>query len=157
VTEGLVASELDGIRRALARVERLVPPGNGRAPLSDPGELSGFLEEDYRDWVADIRSAESLLGENTDVRRSLTGVREDIDRLRRRYRRDKVPPRYELVYNQITRPLQLAAEELKRQIARETGEYAVGIERLDAVPERYRKQVAEYFKALAEIEIPGDR
>ena len=157
VTRGLVAGEVDGMRRALEQVEGLVSGGEGDAPLSDPGELSQFLEGDYRDWVEDIRSAESMLDEGSDIRRGLTGVREDIDRLRRRYRRDRVPPRYDLVYDQVTRPLQLAAEQLRQEIARETGEYAVGIERLDAVPERYRKQVAEYFKALSEIVVKGDR
>ncbi len=156
VTEGVVAGELEGLRRALAQVEGLVPSGEGR-PLADPAGLSRFLEGDYRGWVEDIRSAEALLGENSDIRRNLTSIREDINSLRRRYRRDKIPPRFELVYDQVTRPLQLAAEELRRKIAQETGEYTVGIERLDAVPERYRKQVADYFKALSEIDISGDR
>ena len=156
VRDGLVASETDGMRRALAQVEGLVSDGSGD-PLADPGELSDFLEEDYRGWVDDLRTAESMLDENSDVRRDLTGVRENIDRLRRRYRRDKIPPRYDLIFDQVTKPLRLAAEVLRQDIAREMGEYAVGIERLEAVPERYRKDVAEYFKALSEIDVKGDR
>jgi len=156
VTDALVANELDGMRQALEQVKQLVPDEAGAPSLSTPDGLSGFLEGDYRNWVEGIRAAESLLSDG-DVRRELSGVREDIDRVRRRFRRDKVPPRFDLVYDRITRPLQQAAKSLEQEIARESGEYAVGIERFDTVPERYREQVADYFKALSEIDVTEDR
>lgn len=150
VAESLVANDREGMRRALDRLESLAPAGTD--PLADSGTLDDFLNGDYREWSDEIRSTESLLREGSDIRRRLGGVREDIDGIRRRYRRDGTRPRFDLVYDQVVKPLQLAAEDLRDQLAREAGEFTVGIERLEAVPERYRKQVADYFRSLSESE-----
>ena len=90
--------------------------------------------------------------EENRTRKKLSGIREDIDALRRRYRRDAAAPQYDLVFDQATKPLTLAAEELKREIKRKLSEYEFVPADEGDVPEQYKGHVADYFRALSELE-----
>ncbi len=154
VSGHLVKDDLEGMEKALEQLQTLME-GEGETegdwgPQS-PDELRRFAEGGYRDWVEAIRNAEALLPDENETGRRLAGIREDIDALRRRYGREKAPPQYELVFDRATKPLTLAAEELRREIKRLRSEYEFAPANDGEVPAQYRDHVAEYFKALSEL------
>jgi hypothetical protein len=60
-----------------------------------------------------------------------------------------------LVFDEVIKPLKLVAEELDRSVRARRDAYGFAAENADAVPEAYRDHVAEYFKALAEMDGVG--
>ena len=98
-----------------------------------------------------LREAESLLPDDLGVRQKMTGIREDLAGIGRDYYRDSAPPQYDLVFDRAIKPLTLVAEELSELIRERKNEYGFSAGKADEIPEQYRSQVAEYFKALAEM------
>jgi hypothetical protein len=117
-----------------------------------PQDMERFIDSDYRRWIEAIRDAEALLPDDNVNRRPLTRVREDIERMRRDYRRHSVPPQFDTYLDRIVRPLTETAAQLDIQIRAmlENQEFVLAQE--DEVPVQYQKLVAYYFKALSEAE-----
>ena len=114
-------------------------------------DLRRFGENGFRDWMNRLREAESLLPDDMSVRQRLTGIREDLAGIGRDFYREGSTPQYDLVFDRAIKPLTLAAEELSELIRERKNEYGFSAGKADEVPEQYRSQVAEYFKALAEF------
>ena len=123
----------------------------GWGPQS-PEDLRRFAEGGFRDWMDRLREAESLLPDDLGVRQRLIGIREDLAGVGRGYHREGAVPQYDLVFDRAIKPLTLAAEELSELIREQKNEYGFGASKADEVPEQYRARVAEYFKALAEMD-----
>lgn len=111
-----------------------------------------FIEEDYSDWTDSIRSAESLIPDNDDLRQQLARVRSELDEMRRDYRRQSLPPKYDLYIEAVARPLQATADQIQtkiQELLKEKELLAVGD---DDVPADFEESVASYFKALSDSE-----
>ena len=125
--------------------------GGGTGPLSD-ADMRRFIEEDYSDWTDSIRSAESLIPDNDDLRQQLARVRSELDEMRRDYRRQSLPPKYDLYIEAVARPLQATADQIQtkiQELLKEKELLAVGD---DDVPADFEESVASYFKALSDSE-----
>lgn len=123
------------------------------APRSDE-EMRRFLERDSRDWTDRIRDAEALLPDENGARRRLEGAREALVTMRRHgaglTSRPDDKSRFDLFKEMVGVPLALAAEDLERQIRKREDTEKLILTDEDAVPEQYRKRVADYYEALSE-------
>jgi len=110
------------------------------------------MDSGYRRWIESIRNAESLLPDENANRPRLTGIREDIERMRRDYRRHTVPPQFDMFLDRIVRPLTETASQIDLQIKAMLEDQEFVLAQEDEVPNQYQKLVADYFKALSEAE-----
>jgi len=153
-------SQTDGVRRGQVR-----PSRDGRAGINRPDGRAGggggewapqdmerFIDSDYRRWIESIRNAESLLPDGNANRPRLTGIREDIERMRRDYRRHTVPPQFDMFLDRIAWPLAETAAQIDVQIKAMLEDREFALAREDEVPAQYQKLVADYFRALSEAE-----
>lgn len=124
---------------------------NSLRPWS-PDVLRNFADQDYRDWLERIRDARALLPENSELRQELQRIEERIEEIRGTWRRRELAPRFELVLDDILKPLGETAASLDRTIQKELNAREFVLADEGAVPPRYRKQVADYFKALSDAE-----
>ena len=168
---GRGAADAEGQDMGDAQAQRNGAGGDGRAQRNgagdggrfgwgpqNPEDLRRFAEGGFRDWMDRLREAESLLPDGLEVRQRLTGIRENLAGIGRGYHREGTVPQYDLVFDRAIKPLTLAAEELSELIREQKNEYGFGAGKADEVPEQYRVRVAEYFKALAEMDgETGDR
>lgn len=109
------------------------------------------MESDYRRWLEGLRNAEGLLEGTPRYERRVARLREELERMRRDYRDGGVPPQYEHFLEKVADPLVETADAIESSIrsAEEENEFAVA---QDDVPAQYEKRVADYFKALSELE-----
>lgn len=114
--------------------------------------MRDFLEEDYREWMDRLRNAETLLPEDSPFREQISDVMENIDQMRRRYKREWLTPQYDLFLEQAGEPLVQTASELALTIEKILKEQEYAILDEGAVPAEYTDRVAEYFQRLAERE-----
>jgi hypothetical protein len=114
--------------------------------------MERFVDSDYRRWIEAIRDAEALLPDDNVNLRPLTRIREDIESMRRDYRRHSVPPQFDTYLDQIVRPLEETAARLDIQIRAMLEDHEFVLVQEDEVPVQYQKLVADYFKALSEAE-----
>jgi hypothetical protein len=117
-----------------------------------PNDLREFADEDYREWLENVRNARALLPENSELRQELQRIEEQIEEVRSTWRRRELAPRFDLVLDNILKPLEETADSLARQIQKELEAREFILADDGDIPPRYRKQVAEYFKALSEAE-----
>jgi len=123
----------------------------GWGPRSE-ADLREFVEQDYREWQERLRNAESLLPEDSPLRDRIAEIQENIDLMRRSFKRDHLTPKYDLFLEKAGTPLIETAEDLRLEIDKilKDQEYALLDE--GEIPSQYTEHVAEYFKALSESE-----
>ena len=165
VAAHLVEDDLDAREKALEQLRGIMENGDARnaeTPPADsaavygwgprtPDALRRFAEGGYRDWMEALRSAESLLPEDSGARTGLAGIRGEIGGLVRRYEREGRLPRYDLIFDTAVKPLTLAAAELEGEIRRLRGDQDQPAAYRDEIPARYREHVAEYFEKLSRL------
>jgi len=150
VAGDLVRDDLEAMERALQRVQGLANEAEG-APQDAEG-MRDFAEREFREWMDEVREAQALLPEGDGVGQQLGRIRDGLAGIGRDYQRAAKVPQYDLVFSEVIKPLQLAAEELERSVRARRDAYGFAAENADAVPEAYRSHVADYFKALSEME-----
>ncbi|MFP6585039.1 MAG: hypothetical protein VCD00_21085 [Candidatus Hydrogenedentota bacterium] len=114
--------------------------------------MRNFAQDQYRNWIQELRDAESLLPEKSPVRGQITRIREDIEAIRREWKNRKRPPQFDLFLKVAARPLEQAADQLQNEIEKELGEKEFVMVDDGDIPERYQGHVAQYFKGLSEAE-----
>ncbi len=114
--------------------------------------MRDFAERGYQDWLEELRDAEALLPEGTPLRTEVTRLRERVEMIRREWRARALAPQFDLFLEFTARPLAETAEELQREIEERLSEDEFRLVDEGDIPERYREQVAEYFKRLADAE-----
>lgn len=114
--------------------------------------MRNFAQDQYRNWIQELRDAESLLPEESPVRDQITRIREDIEAIRQDWKNRKRPPQFELFLKVAARPLEQAADQLQNEIEKELGEKEFVMVDDGDIPERYQGHVAQYFKGLSEAE-----
>lgn len=123
----------------------------GVGPWSEDS-MREFMEEDYKEWMDRLRNAESLLPEESPFREDISRMMENIDRMRRQYKREWLTPQFDLFLEQAGEPLVQTASELAQVIEKILKEQEYAILDEGAVPAEYTERVAEYFRNLAERE-----
>ena len=108
------------------------------------GPLTG---DDFRQWADRLREVEEMLTER-DLRNEASRVRDRAQAIRAEFKRHGKEPQWDLVEQQITKPLTELYEHLSDRLARlESDEAMVPIDR-DPVPSRFTELVREYFENL---------
>lgn len=135
---------------------------NGQPQSGRPGATDGafnrdramrdFAQNGYQDWLEELRNAEALLPKGTPIRTQVTRLRERVERMREDWRARALAPQFDLFLEFAARPLADTAEDLQREIQKRLGEQEFLLTDEGDIPERYRDQVAEYFKRLSEAE-----
>ncbi len=111
---------------------------------STRGPLAGG---DYRDWSDRLRDVEEMLTER-DLREDVARVRDRARAVRTEFTRHGREPQWDLVQQQIMRPLMELQERLRDKLAQlQSDEALVPIDR-DPVPDRFADVVRSYFENL---------
>lgn len=150
VAGDLVGDDLEAMERALQRLQGLANEAEN-AP-QDGDAMRDFASGGFREWMDEVREAQALLPDGDGVDQQLGRIRDGLAGIGRDYQRAAKVPQYDLVFDEVIKPLKLAAEELDRSVKARRDDYGFATENADAVPESYRGYVAEYFKALSEME-----
>jgi hypothetical protein len=153
VAGDLVRDDLDAMERALQRVRGLANEAEGTP--QDAEGMQDFAARGFREWMDEVREAQALLPEGDGAGQQLGRIRDGLAGIGRDYQRAAKVPQYDLVFDEVIKPLKLVAEELDRSVRARRDAYGFAAENADAVPEAYRDHVAEYFKALAEMDGVG--
>ncbi len=141
-------NELESRQQALEELRDL------RASLpksGSPAEMKDFAAEGYRNALENLRNAEGLLGESRH-KAGMGDLRREIERIRRNFKQDGQPPKFDMVKQLVAAPLDQTIAALAREVEALSQKRQFVLTDDSGVPERYRKQVAEYFKVLTETE-----
>ncbi len=110
------------------------------------GPLTG---DDYRQWSDRLRDVEEMLPEER-LRNDAAVVRDRARAMRAEFTRHGAEPQWNLVREQITRPLAELRQRVGEKLAQlESDEALVPIDR-DPVPSRYAEAVRRYFENLGD-------
>lgn len=112
----------------------------------DPVDL---FSEDYRDWIDQLRSAQTVLGDGDAVSKELDRIALEMERLRRESRRTGHPPRFDLFLERVAMPLEAAAQELALRLQRAADDGDLLLPEKEEVPAQYQTLVADYFESLS--------
>jgi hypothetical protein len=138
-----------GNRRTGARADRTGGGGDQsrvvRPDQFDPnGPLTG---RNYAQWSDRLRDVEEMLNE-TDLRNEAARVRDRARAMRAEFTRHGKEPQWDLVMQQITKPLSDLRERISEQLAQlKSDEAIVPIDR-DPVPGRFVEPVRRYYENL---------
>ncbi|MHB8899503.1 MAG: hypothetical protein ACYC6Y_12205, partial [Thermoguttaceae bacterium] len=126
-------------------------PDNGGGPQSaaGPAELEQFrgpggpITGEFTPWSDRLRDVEEMV-DDPQLRSDVARVRESARDIRRQMRRDFTGPNWDLVRQQVVRPLNEIRDRLAEELLRKRGDReTVPIDR-DPVPARYADQVRRY-------------
>lgn len=118
-------------------------------------EMRRWLEEDSQRWLEGVRDAEALLPHDDTARQDLGRAREALLEMRRRWRgstttREEGAPRFDLMQAMVGAPIGMAAERMERSIREREETDRLLLKDEEMVPEKYRKRVADYYRALSD-------
>jgi hypothetical protein len=129
-----------------------VEGGRWDVPGSGPDGIRQFVESDYRRWTDALRDAEDLLPEDNPTRARIGDIRNEVDAMRRAWLRNQTVPDQPFFAQAVMNPMNLADAELREQIERRLNESEYKLTDEAEVPAQYAEKVADYFKALSELE-----
>lgn len=141
-------------------------PGQGDAPENRGGrggqappmsnselqEMQRFAQDEYREWQERLETVEQLLPTRSPIRGRVEDVRREVEKMRREYRRENLVPRFDIFIENVATPLVQIRNQLQADIEERKEERNFLLRDDGAVPDQYRKNVAEYFRALSESE-----
>jgi hypothetical protein len=125
--------------------------GGGRQRLPDQSggiyERGPLTGEDFRQWSDRLRDVEEMLDE-PDLRNEAARVRDRARSMRVEFKRHGKEPQWDLVRQQVTRPLTELRKRIDEELAKlKSKEALVPIDR-DPVPSRYAELVRRYYENL---------
>lgn len=151
--------DAQGARRAesTGEVEAGIPGGLSR--LNDLRDWAvdpeSLFREDYRDWIDQLRSVQTVLGDGDAIAKELDRIALEMERLRRQARRTGHPPRFDLFLEAVAMPLEIATQELALRLERAVSGAELTLPESESVPAQYEKLVADYFEALSSSAEPA--
>jgi hypothetical protein len=168
VVDQMAGDDLEAQEKALAELQQLQQqnrqqqaqgrqPGRGNQgdeqtqQSEELEQMEAFVEEDYREWLERIRNAEGLLGDST-YSPPLSRMRREIEKMRRRFKRDNLIPRFDMFQELVARPLNATVTELARDLEARRQNRQFIMQDEGSVPDQYRESVSEYFQLLSESE-----
>ena len=84
--------------------------------------------------------------------RDISGIRREIEKMRRNYRRENLVPQWDLYLQGVAQPLIQAAQALSQDIEERKKEREFILRDDGGIPDQYRKNVSEYFQTLSDSE-----
>lgn len=118
--------------------------GQGGGPGGQGGPLTGG---NYSEWADRLRDVETLI-QDPELQAEVAKVREQARGIRAEFKRHSQLPNWELVEDDVQKPLVELQRRLAEEIAkRESPESLVPTDR-DPVPQRYRELVRKYYERL---------
>ena len=112
--------------------------------INTRGPITG---EDFRQWSDRLRDVEEMLSQR-DLRNEAARVRDRARSMRVEFKRHGTEPQWNLVREQITKPLVELRKRLAEELAKlESDEALVPIDR-DPVPGRFAELVRRYYENL---------
>ncbi len=114
--------------------------------------MDNFIQYGYREWLEQLRNAESLLPVDSDYRAQIGRVREQIENMRRQYLDRDMTPKFDFFVDAVQEPLAETADQLQRDIQKLLDEQEFIMADEGDIPERFKVWVADYFTSLAESE-----
>jgi len=126
--------------------------GSGEMSEKELKEMQRFAQQEYRDWIEGLEGAEQLLPGRSPVRDEISKVRRQVKKMRRDFRRDHLVPKFDMYLDEVAGPLVEVTEMLEKDIAVRKKEREFLLRDEGQIPDQYRKNVSEYFRALSESE-----
>jgi hypothetical protein len=130
--------------RSVAGGRSQEPGQQGQPGATGEGPLTGGA---YRAWSDTLREVEEVLSEE-DLRNQAARVRDQARAIRQEFTRRGRPPQWDLVQQQISRPLAELRTRLDERLARLRSSEALAPIDRDPVPGRYAEPVRRYFENL---------
>ncbi len=116
---------------------------------NEAGQTGPLTGDDYRQWSDRLRDVEEMLPEQ-DLRDEVAIVRDRARAVRAEFTRHGTEPQWDLVREQITRPLAELRQRVTEKLAQlKSDEALVPIDR-DPVPGRFAEAVRRYFENLGD-------
>ncbi|MFO0869354.1 MAG: hypothetical protein U0935_10520 [Pirellulales bacterium] len=112
--------------------------GPGTAPLTGEG---------FRQWSDRLRDVEEMV-EAPELRAEAARIRERARELRVEMKRHSAPPNWDLVREQISRPLAELESRVGEELLRRTSRQATTPLDRDPVPPRYQERTRRYYERL---------
>ena len=138
-----------GPGRARGDGTRQATEGGGNA--QDPTDRAPLTGEGYADWSDRLRDVEELL-DRPELRNEVAGVRERARAMRTEFKKNRKPPRWDLVRAQIAEPLAEVRDRVSEELARrDPKDSLVPIDR-DPVPQKFSELVRRYYEKLGSSE-----
>ena len=104
--------------------------------------------DDFRQWADQLRDVEQML-DDPDLRAEASRIREQAREIRKEYRqRHSAEPNWDLVMEQVARPLARLQDKVAEEILRRTSADAIVPLDRDPVPAEYREAVRRYYQRL---------
>lgn len=147
-----VGDETQAVEKSLEALQQLQKDWQANAGENQEQAMERFASGTYREWLDTMRDVDDLLPEDHRSRQRLNTIRREIEKTRKEFRRDRLTPQYDLFMEQISKPLGEVIESLVLDVARLRKEREFVLVDDGSVPDRYRKQVADYFEALSHAE-----
>ncbi|HEX42595.1 MAG TPA: hypothetical protein ENN81_11155 [Phycisphaerales bacterium] len=141
----------DGIRTTndgVERVDQAGGPGGVFRDRTDYQQRRGPIAgRDYRDWSDRLREVEEMLS-SRDLREQAAQVRERAREVRTEVTRHGKEPQWDVIEQQITRPLTELYRRLSEELVRLESDKAMAPIDRDPVPGRFDDMVRRYFENL---------
>ncbi len=123
------------------------PGGESFQEWTDRGARGPLTGEDYREWSDRLRDVEEMLTDR-ELREDVARVRDRARTMRSDFTRHGKEPQWDLVDQQIMKPLMELQTKLRDRLAQlESDDALVPIDR-DPVPDRFAELVRSYFENL---------
>ncbi len=118
--------------------------GQGGGPGGQGGPLTGG---NYSNWSDRLRDVESLL-QDPELQAEVAKVREQARGIRADYKRHSQLPNWDLVEDDVQKPLVELQRRLAEEIAKRESPESLAPTDRDPVPQRYRELVRKYYERL---------
>ncbi len=133
-----------GSQYSLARGGSGGDGGGTRGPEDAPGIFTG---EGYVDWADRLRDVEEMV-DDPQLRQQVASIRDQAREVRIDARRNNKPPQWDLVRDDILRPMEAVRDQIRQELARrQSPDNMIAIDR-DPVPGRYSELVRRYYERL---------
>lgn len=122
-----------------------VGPRRGDRADSEPSPLTG--EGDFSNWSQRLSDVEEMVDE-PDLRNQLAQVRDRARAARTEFKRNNKPPQWDLVQQDILKPLVEVRDRLADELNRRDSKESLAPIDRDPVPNKYSDLVRRYYENL---------
>ncbi|MFO0905113.1 MAG: DUF4175 family protein [Pirellulales bacterium] len=146
---GQPAAPAEGGRRPGARRESPSLTGGDRLPLDnfDQGGAAPLTGDDFRNWADRLRDVEEMV-DDPDLRADAARIRERARAMRAEMKRHSAEPQWNLVREQLTRPLEELEDRVASELLRRSSKKALVPLDRDAAPPQYSEKMRKYYQRL---------
>lgn len=111
------------------------------------GQFAPLTGDDFLEWSDRLRDVEEML-DDSELRAEAARIRDRARDIRMEYKRHSKEPNWELVQDQIARPLVQLRDRVAEQLRQREGSDELAPIDRDPVPPQYAEQVQRYYEKL---------